>query len=123
MSKTVIIVMAAPDNPEGHGRMIHAAQAAKELNAAGQDVKIVFEGIGVSWLDSFHRCGDLVAKAHGLVFEEFEGMVAGACNFCATKRFNVGDAVKALGLPLLGPDGGHYSLGEYAAAGYQVITF
>ena len=123
MSKTATIVLANSSNPEGHSRMIHAVQAAKELKSAGQDVKILFEGTGVQWLDAFHRGSDLVAQAHGLVFEEFKDLIEGACNSCATHRFNVSDSVKALGIDLLGPEGEHYSLGGLVADGYQVITF
>jgi len=123
MSKIAIIVFAASDTPEGRGRMVHALQATRELKAAGIEVKMIFEGTGVTWLDAFHKAEHPFTQNYGPIFEEVRDTIEGACNFCTTGRFEVGDAVGALGLPLLGPEGGHYSLGNLIAEGYQIVTF
>ncbi|KAA3647148.1 MAG: hypothetical protein DWQ07_06525 [Chloroflexi bacterium] len=123
MAKTAIIVLAASDTPEGRGRMVHAIHAARELKTAGEEIKMLFEGIGVTWLDAFHKADHPFTQNYGSVFEEIKDTIEGACNFCTTGRFEVGDAVETLGIPLLGPEGGHYSLGNLVANGYQIVTF
>jgi hypothetical protein len=54
MVKTAIVVLAASDSPEGRGRMVHAPQAASELMSAGEEVRGLLEGIGVTWSEAFH---------------------------------------------------------------------
>ena len=42
------------ETPDGRGRMVHAMTTAQELRDAGQEVKILFEGQGVTWIEAFH---------------------------------------------------------------------
>ena len=123
MTKVAIIILTAADTPEGRGRMIHAMTAAQELKEAGTEVKILFEGIGVTWLTAFHKQEEPFTQNYAPVFEAIKEDILGACNFCATGRFDAGEAAQALGIGLVGADGEHYSLGNLIAEGYQAISF
>ena len=123
MTKTAIIVLAASDTAEGRGRIVHALTAAKELKDAGQEVGVIFEGIGVTWLTAFHKRDDQFTQTFADLFDEVRDTFIGASNYMVTKRFEATEAVAAYNVPLLGGDGGHYSLGTLCQDGYQVITF
>ena len=103
--------------------MVHALTAANELAQAGEDVKLLFEGIGVTWLDAFHHREHPFTQRYGTTFDAIMPHIMGACNFCTVGRFEVGDAVSALGLDLLGAEGDHFSVGTLISDGYQVMTF
>ena len=57
------------------------------------------------------------------LFDEVRDTIMGASNYITTKRFNAAEAVQAMNIPLLGEDGGHFSVGTLIQDGYQVITF
>ncbi len=121
--KTAIILFSDTEHPGSHGRFIHAFTAAKELKDAGRDFKVVFEGIGVTWLGALHLRDHPVAKAYGHLFDEVRDHVMGACYFCTTKRFEMGDSAEALGIPMLTGHGEHFSIGTLVDEGYQIITY
>ena len=123
MEKYALIVMGSSDTPEGRGRMVHAMTAARELVDAGEDVKLLFEGIGVTWLTAFDQREHPFTQNYGGLFDSLKEHIHGACHFCTTGRFDAGDAVKALDIPLLGEEGGHYSFGSLVKEGFQIITF
>ena len=93
------------------------------MKTAGHEVRLLFEGIGVTWLQAFKLREHPVTKGYGHLFDDLYPEIMGACNFCTNQRFQVHDEVKALGIPLLGGEGEHFSLGTLVADGYQVITY
>jgi hypothetical protein len=123
MSKVAIIVLANNDTAEDRGRILHALYAAKELKDANQEVKVIFEGAGVNWLTEFHDGESEFSKAFSDLWIEVRDTFMGASNYVATKRFNAVAAVEGYGLPLLGEEGGHYSVGTLIQDGYQSISF
>lgn len=123
MAKIAIVVLSSTETPEAHGRLIHALMDGKALKEAGHDVKLVFEGMGVTWLQEFHVREHPVTKGYSSEFDVLRPHILGACDFCATKRFQVQDAVNALGIPLLGGDGHHFNASVLVAEGYQVINY
>lgn len=123
MAKIAIIVLSSTEVPEAHGRLIHALMDGKALKDAGHEVKLVFEGIGVTWLEAFHIREHPVAKGYGDEFDALRPDILGACNFCTTQRFKVQDAVRALSIPLLGSDGHHFNISELVLEGYQTINY
>ena len=122
MSKVAIVVSAASDTPEGRGRMVHALYSAKEFKEAGDDVKLIFDGIGVTWLEAFAKRADRFTEHYGPTFDEVKDTIMGACNFCASVRFDINETIQSEGYPLLGQDGGHHSFRDLVADGYQIIT-
>ena len=123
MQKIAIVVMSASDTPEGRGRMVHALYNANAFKDAGDEVKIIFDGIGVTWLGEFAKRDHPFTKNYGPKFDAVKDKILGACNFCSNVRFEVGDTVKELGIDFLGEDGSHHSLRDLIADGFQIITF
>ena len=123
MQKVAIIVLADSDVPEGRGRMAHALHLAKALQEANDEVKLVFEGIGVKWLDAFFKREHPFTQNYGPIFDAIQDNIVGACDFCAKGRFGVGDSLTEAGFSFLGEEGGHYSMRDLVVEGYQIITF
>ena len=123
MAKIAIIILSSTEVPESHGRLIHALMDGKALKEAGHDVKLVFEGIGVTWLQAFHVREHAVTKGYGAEFDALRPNILGACDFCTTQRFKVYDDVSALGIPLLGGEGHHFNVSQLVAEGYQVVNY
>ena len=124
MEKYAVVVLASSDIPEGRGRMVHALRTTHELQKAGKDVEMYFTGIGVTWLQVFHEREHPFAQNYGAMFDAIHPTIKGACNFCTTGRFKVGEHVEALNIPLVqGNDSPHFSEASLMLDGYQVITF
>jgi hypothetical protein len=123
MSKIAIIILADSETPEGRGRMAHAMTTAKELGDSENGVRILFEGVGVTWLKAFHLAEHPFTQHYAPMFEEIKDNIMGACHFCTAGRFEVLEHVEALGIPLLTEESTHFSVGSLISEGYQVITF
>jgi hypothetical protein len=123
MAKIALIILSSTEVPEAHGRLIHALMDGTALKAAGHDVKLMFEGIGVTWLQAFHVREHPVTKGYGAEFDALRDNIHGSCDFCSTQRFKVRDEVVALGIPLLGGEGHHFNVSELVSAGYQIINY
>ncbi len=122
MNSVALVVMADSETPEGRGRMTHALHVAQELKEAGDEVRLIFDGIGVKWLDAFARRDHPFTQAYGPLFDAIREDIAGACDFCST-RFEVREQVLGQGYALLGEEGKHHGLRDWIAEGYQVLTF
>jgi hypothetical protein len=114
------IALVITSTLEGSGRsaIYRALMFADELQRAGDDVAIVFEGAGST------AAAELVASDHALhpVFAKVRARVRGVCRFCA-KSYGVLDTLEAAGVPLLADDRGHASLRALLVEGRQIITF
>ncbi len=103
--------------------MVHALHLAQALQEAQDDFTLVFEGIGVKWLEAFHQREHPFTQNYGPVFDAVKDNILGACDFCSRTRFEVGDALLEAGHNFLGGDGHHFSMHELLGEGYQIITF
>ena len=103
---TALVMLAAPGNPEANGRMVHMLTSATNLREAGEEVALYFHGAGVNWATDFHVREDRFTQAYGEKFDSLKPLIAGACNFCTNVRFGQTEAMEALGIGMLGPDGG-----------------
>ena len=119
----VVMCETGEAHPGGQGRLLHAVKAAKEFEDAGIPVNIFFHGIGVQWLEAFDGRADKFTQVYGPLFDEVRETIAGACDFCAAKRFGAGEAAGRLGVPLLGQPGDHHTVAALIAEGYQPINF
>jgi hypothetical protein len=86
MAKFAIVILNSTEVPESHGRLIHALMDGTALKEAGHDVKLVFEGIGVTWLQAFLVREHPVTKGYGAEFDALRPNIHGACDFCTVKR-------------------------------------
>ncbi len=118
MNKVAIIVLADTESHESLGRIVNALEFAKELKENNDEVKIVFDGGGVTWVP------ELENEEHDLhpIYEEIKDHIHGACRFCA-KAFGVFKEVKESDVALLDEYDQHPSIRSFIVDGYQVITF
>jgi len=123
MHKIIVGVFNPGESPADNGRMVHALELTQQLHAAGASVQLLFEGQGVKWLPRLtHRTDDShpFDKHYGPVFDEVRGL-ARACNMCCI-RFDVLEAVREAGIPILGEGRDHVDISRYVLDGYQVIN-
>jgi hypothetical protein len=118
MNKAAIVLLAGTDGLESMGRMANALTAVKEFKDAGDDVKLIFDGAGVLWVQELAKPEH---RYHGL-YEELRGQIAGICEYCA-KAFRVTDAVDSQGLPYADEHHGHPSFRNLLHDGYHVLNF
>jgi hypothetical protein len=116
--KAAIVVLAGTEMREGLGRVVNAMTVASEFAEHGDDVVVVFDGAGTTWIpelaDPSHRYHEL--------FESVRGSISGACDYCAA-AYGVKDGVEAAGVALLDEYAQHPSLRKLAVGGYTIITF
>lgn len=117
MHKVAIVIYSALEG-SGNSAVYRALMFAQELQRAGDDAVIVFDGGGsataAALADPQHRMHALLASVRG--------QVRGVCRYCASS-YGVLEAVRAAGLELLGDDRGHASLRQLLAEGRQIVTF
>lgn len=118
MHKAAIVLLAGTEGSEAMGRMANALVAVQEFKDAGDEVKLIFDGAGVTWI------GELAKPEHRYhsVFEDVRGQVAGVCEYCA-KAFGVTETIQAQGLPFADEHEGHPSFRNLIANGYHVLNF
>ena len=118
MNKVAIIVLAETGSHESLGRVVNAMELAKECHEKGDDVKLVFDGAGVTFIPELEKEDH---DAHPL-YEAVKPAIEGACKFCS-KAFGVINEVRKTDVTLLDDYDDHPSLRSYIADGYQVVTF
>lgn len=118
MNKVAIVVLAEKGSHEGLGRVVNAMEFAKELHEKGDDVKLVFDGAGVTFIPELEKDDH---DAHPL-YEGVKPVIEGACKFCS-KSFGVINDVQKTNVNLLDDYDDHPSLRSYVTDGYQVVTF
>jgi len=118
MNKVAIIILAEHGSHEAMGRVANALEFAKELQDHDDEVKVVFDGAGTTFVPVL---ADEKHDAHPL-YKAVLPSVAGACKFCS-KAFGVINEVRKTDVELLDEYDGHPSLRNFIANGYQVVTF
>jgi hypothetical protein len=118
MPKAALVVFAGTEGREGVGRIANALVTAKEFKETGDEVTIVFDGAGTTWIGTL---ADASHRYHN-AFEEVRDRVAGACSYCAD-RYGVTEQIEQAGIPLLDEYEQHPSIRGLLADGYQVVTF
>lgn len=117
MFKIALVITSPPDGP-GRSAVYRALMFAQELQRAGDDVVLLFDGSGSLAAASLAQPGHAM---HALL-HSVRDRIRGVCRHCA-KSYGVLDAVEAAGLPLLGDDRGHASLRTLLVEGRQIVTF
>lgn len=118
MAKAAVVVLADVESQGDLGRAVNALATVKELQAAGHDVELVFDGAGTRWPA---KLADASHPAHSL-YESVSGAVAGVCKACAN-AFGAAESAQSAGVPLIAGPTGHLSIGQYIENGYEVLTF
>jgi hypothetical protein len=118
MPKAALVVLAGTEGREGIGRVANALVTAKEFKENGDEITIVFDGAGTTWIGTLADPGH---RYHG-AFEAVRDRVAGACSYCAG-RYGVREQVEQAGIALLDEYDQHPSIRRLLADGYEVVTF
>lgn len=116
MHKIAIVIYSKLEG-SGHSAIYRQLMFAQELQAAGDDVCIVFDGAGSMAASELVQPGH---KMHAL-FDSVRARVRGVCRYCA-QSYGVLDTLQATGLPMLGDDRGHASLRALLNEGRQIVT-
>lgn len=96
--------------------MVNALQIVREFKEAGDDVKLIFDGGGVTSIAAMVRPDHNLNRLYKMV----EDKVSGACAFCS-KSFGVKEQLEEAGVPLLTDYKQHPSIRSLVVDGYQVM--
>ncbi|MCF8303874.1 MAG: hypothetical protein K9I94_11410 [Bacteroidales bacterium] len=118
MNKIAVLVLADSQTHGDMGRIVNALEVAKEFKDGGDEVQIIFDGAGTTWIG---KIADPDNQMNPL-YEGLKDNIKGACGFCSN-AFGVKQQVIKAGIPLLEDYDGHPSIKEVVDAGYQVISF
>jgi|AntRauTorcE11897_2_1112592.scaffolds.fasta_scaffold00437_15 hypothetical protein len=118
MNKVAVVVLSEAGSHEALGRVVNALEFAKELQDHDDDVRIIFDGAGTTWIP------ELADEGHDVhpLYEAVKDNIDGACKFCS-KAFGVINEVRKTGVDLLDDYDDHPSLRNYITKGYQIVTF
>ncbi len=95
---------------------LHVLMNAVDLNAAGHEVRIVFEG------ESVTLPPQLAGQGNKLYLKALEsGLIAGVCRACSA-QLGVLEENEKLGLPLLSDMNGHAGMRPFAEEGFTIIS-
>ena len=118
MNKVAIVVLSEAGSHEALGRVVNALEFAKELQDHNDDVKIVFDGAGTTWIPKLEDEGH---DAHSL-YAAVKESIHGTCKFCS-KAFGVINEVRNTDIDLLDDYDDHPSLRSFIIEDYKVVTF
>lgn len=118
MNKVAIVVLAEAGSHESSGRVVNAMEFAKELHENGDEVKLIFDGAGVTFIPELEKEDH---DAHPL-YIAIKPTIEGACKFCS-KAFGVINDIRKTDVDLLYDYDDHPSLRSYVTDGYQIVTF
>ena len=125
MSKTAIVVFSDPNSgsDEALGRLFNALFVTNELKEKGQEVSLIFQGVGVRW------ASEIVKPDHpaNALYKAVEDKVLGVCGGCADV-FGAKDDVGQTDIPLIRQTempgtSGIIDLSRYLDEGYTLLTF
>lgn len=118
MAKLAIVVLADNQTHGDTGYLVNALELAVQAKAAGDEVKVIFDGAGTKWVPYLTNTG---ADLHPL-YKDVEDVVAGACKFCAD-AYGVQDRILEREVDLLDQARGHPPLRELMGQGFEIVTF
>jgi hypothetical protein len=99
---------------------IHVLLNALDMNAQGNEAKIIIEGASVKLIPELVKSGN---PLNGLWKKNLEaGLVEGVCRACSNKLGTL-KAAEEQGLTLLDDMSGHPGMSAYQDKGYEIITF
>ncbi len=118
MPKAAVVVFSELNADHGQkARVVNALQIAREFKEAGDEVKVLFDGGGVT------AAAALAQPDHPLhrLYETIADRVEGACAYCA-KAFGVMEQLEAAGVPFVSEYRRHPSFRSLVVDGYEVFT-
>ncbi|MEM7728218.1 MAG: hypothetical protein AAF311_02975 [Pseudomonadota bacterium] len=117
MHKIAIVIYSDLDGA-GLSANFRALSFAEELLAAGDEVKLIYDGGGAKSLSKILDPGHRLHRA----WTKSRSALHGACRECA-KAYKVADTLQGEGIPLLAGFKGHLAFRPLLDKGYQIVTF
>lgn len=118
MSKYALLLNASPDDV---GPAANGLEYALDLDDAGHEVDVFFDGVATQWPGTLTEKPDHPVNNYFREADE-RGLLAGACGFCA-HAFDGVDGCEAAGVELLGgPEEHAPDIGELVANDYELLT-
>ena len=117
MPKAAVVVFSELDSNHGEkARVVNALLIAREFKDAGDEVKVLFDGGGVT------AAAALAQPEHPLhrLYQNIAENVDGACAYCA-KAFGVTEQLEAAGVPFLSDYKQHPSFRALVVDGFAVF--
>ena len=118
MPKAAVVVFSELDSDHGEkARVVNALQIAREFKEAGDNVKVLFDGGGVT------AAAALAQPEHPphRLYETIAENVEGACAYCA-KAFGVKEQLEAAGVRFVSDYKQHPSFRALVVDGYEAFT-
>ena len=98
MAKHAFLLLSDPSNP---GKFANPLTYAVQLDEAGHEVAVYFDGAATNWFDGYGERAPPAVEAYEQARDA--GLIAGVCDHCAT-AMGVVDAVEAEGFDIDGTD-------------------
>ena len=96
MAKHAFLLLSDPANP---GKFANPLTYAAQLDDAGHEVAVYFDGTATNWFDGYEERAPPAVEAYERA--KRQGLIAGVCDHCAT-AMGVVDAVEAEGFEIDG---------------------
>lgn len=117
MAKAAIVVLAGTDTHADLGRVTNALQTVREFDEHGDEVELIFDGAGTTWIAELEGGDHKLAPLYQAVKDH-----VGVCDYCVG-AFDVEKAVADSGVSRLSDYEGHPSIRSLVDDGYEIITF
>lgn len=98
MSKHAFLLLSSPEMP---GKFANPLTYAKQLDGAGHEVEVYFDGAATYWFDGIEGHPEPARKAYEAAKDA--DLIAGVCAHCATFK-GVSEAVEAEGFDIEGTE-------------------
>jgi hypothetical protein len=123
--KVAIILFADPNQKDGYARILHGFVYAKELSERKRPVKLLFDGAGVLAIEKVggkdKELSDAFAELNVGIYST-DGFMAGACKACAEAMGADVEAIRKMGIELVGDYHNHPDIAKLLDEGYTLLT-
>ena len=118
MPKAAVVIFSELDSDHGEkARVVNALLIAREFKEAGDEVKVLFDGGGVTAAAALAQPGHPLHR----LYQNIADSVEGACAYCA-KAFGVKAQLEAAGGPFVADYKQHPSFRSLVVDGFEVFT-
>lgn len=118
--RVAVVLLAGNETNEGMARAVHALLYARELDDAGFEVVLIYDGAGTGWANEMNKPEHPLYK-HYAEFKK-RGMVEEICDYCAEQFGNKESLPETQRKLLVGDYEGHPDIAKWVSRGFQVIV-
>lgn len=115
--KLAVLILADSESHADLGRLVNALELANEAQEEGDDVEVIFDGAGTTWIPELE---DPDHPSHALYTRLQDDIEV--CEYCAG-AFDAEADIESADVPLVSEYDGHPSVRSLVAEGYEVVSF